>query len=57
MKMNSIKLIKIIYRFSFLLVNCILNDLFLAKLNKSPKLNNFETQKTQLNENKLRGFK
>ena len=56
MKMNSIKLVKIFYRF-FSLVNYILKDFFLAKLNKSPLLNNFETQKTQLNENKLRGFK
>jgi len=39
------------------LVNCILDEIFLIKLDKRLELNKFQTLKTQLNENKIRGVK
>ena len=42
--------------FFFSLVNCILNGIFFffkTKLEKKPKLDNFEIQRTQLNESKV----
>ena len=46
--------VKFIFKKSFLLVNCInKGNFFFKELNKMPKLNKFETQMTQLNENKV----
>ena len=58
MKNKSIKLIKIFYRILsknfFFPKIAFLTSKFLMELDKRPKLNKFEIQITQLNENKVR---
>ena len=45
------------FQIIFSLVNCILNSNILTELDEMPKLNKFETWRTQLNESKVKWLK